>query len=672
MPGEAQDADGEVVPGRPVGGSLHLRQRPGSPGPAGGGHDAAASRRVSFGRAFPGRGRRDDDRCRRAIVASRWMPIGLASFVEPHPGINVDWVVLGAGLVIAPLLVLAGAAATAASALTASRRHPGRRRSAVAGAASRAGLAAPVVIGARFALEPGRGRAAVPVRPALVGAVTGVLGVLAAFTFAAGVSDAAGNPARFGQTWQLATFLGLNGQDLGPASQVLRAVAADRDVTGVDDARIAGAQSGQFSIESYTYAPVAGKRPSVVLTAGRLPTARERDNAGPDNRSPVARGDGLHDPARRRRDAAGSEGNGHRLRPRRDRTTTTPTGPGSHPPDTTGYSRARTTPSSSTPPPWRCGPALTCKQSRAGWTPQQLPSRAARISPLRPRASRRTSSRSRTWHPAAGAWRLPGPARRQRDRARLVHRREPPPPRAGGAASARDDPAADADSGRHPGERARRDRAGVRGAARSRARPRHLARGRRLHAAGLSPAAGPVGASADRPRLRCWPRTRWRPGRNGVPRGYAPHRRCAPSDAELAGCELGPVRSCPRGRSRPPARRSPRSRTASCTGRAALGSSLTPAPPWLMGTFRGSLTVSSGSQLASTLAGRAGSCLTGGAGRVLAWRVNGTTGQAPRNADPAERQLPSARPGSGCVLPRRSCTRRAWCFLAVGDRQPTS
>jgi hypothetical protein len=99
----------------------------------------------------------------------------------------------------------------------------------------------------------------------------GVLGVLAAFTFSAGVSDAAANPARFGQTWQLGTFLGLNGQDFGPASRVLRAVAADRDVTGVDDARIGGAQSGQVSIESFTYAPVAGKRVPVVLTSGRMP-----------------------------------------------------------------------------------------------------------------------------------------------------------------------------------------------------------------------------------------------------------------------------------------------------------------------------------------------------------------------------------------------------------------
>jgi len=206
-----------------------------------------------------------------AIVASRWMPIGLAAVVEPHPGADVDWLVLGTGWVVVPLLVLAGSAAAAATALTAGRRPRVQRRSAVAAAAAGAGLPVPAVIGARFALEPGRGRSAVPVRPALVGAIAGVLGVLAAFTFSAGVSDAAANPVRFGQTWQLATFLGLNGRDFGPASQVLRAVAADRDVIGVEDARIAGAQSGRVSVESFTYAPVAGKRLPIVLSDGRMP-----------------------------------------------------------------------------------------------------------------------------------------------------------------------------------------------------------------------------------------------------------------------------------------------------------------------------------------------------------------------------------------------------------------
>jgi hypothetical protein len=210
-----------------------------------------------------------------AVAASRWMPIGIATYSEPHPGVSADWLVLGPGWLLAPVLVAAGSAAAAALALSARRRRAAPRRSVVAAVAAAAGLGVSVVVGARFALEPGRGRAAVPVRPALLGAVAGVLGVLAAFTFAAGVSDAAANPARFGQTFQLGAFLGLSGQDFGPASQVLRAVAKDRDVTGVDDARVDGAQSGEVSVESYTYDAVGGKRVPVVLTAGRMPATAD-------------------------------------------------------------------------------------------------------------------------------------------------------------------------------------------------------------------------------------------------------------------------------------------------------------------------------------------------------------------------------------------------------------
>ena len=52
-----------------------------------------------------------------AAVASRWMPIGVASIAEPDPGISLDWLVLGPGWVLVPLLVLAGSAAAAAVAL---------------------------------------------------------------------------------------------------------------------------------------------------------------------------------------------------------------------------------------------------------------------------------------------------------------------------------------------------------------------------------------------------------------------------------------------------------------------------------------------------------------------------------------------------------------------------
>jgi hypothetical protein len=211
-----------------------------------------------------------------AIVASRWMPIGAAQYSEPHPGISADWPILGPGWLLAPVLVGAGSVAAAAVALRARRHQAVPHRSAIVAATAQAGLPVPLVVGARFALEPGRGRSSVPVRPALVGAIIGVLGVLAAFTFSAGVSDAAANPARFGQTWQLGAFLGFSGQDFSPAaSQVLRTVARDRDVTGVDDALVGGAQAGQVSVESFTYAPVGSKKIAVVLTGGRMPAAAD-------------------------------------------------------------------------------------------------------------------------------------------------------------------------------------------------------------------------------------------------------------------------------------------------------------------------------------------------------------------------------------------------------------
>jgi hypothetical protein len=206
-----------------------------------------------------------------ALIVSRWMPMGLASIVEPDPGFDANWLVLGPGWVVAVLLVSGGSAVLVRSALSVSRVRRASRGSAVAIAATRAGLPVAAVVGARFAFEPGRGRAAVPVLPAIAGAVAGVLGVLAAFTFSAGVSDTINHPERFGITWQLDTFYGLNGQDFGPAAQVTRAVAARPEVTGFLDSYIGGAQSGAVSVESFSYAPVDGKPVPVVMITGRLP-----------------------------------------------------------------------------------------------------------------------------------------------------------------------------------------------------------------------------------------------------------------------------------------------------------------------------------------------------------------------------------------------------------------
>jgi hypothetical protein len=206
-----------------------------------------------------------------AVVVSQWMPIGAAGLFEPSPGTDADWLVLGVGGAVIPLLVLAGSAAVAAAALAAGRVARPARRSSVALGLARAGAPVPLVVGARFALETGRGRSAVPVRPALAGAIVGVLGVLAAFTFTAGVTDAADHPERFGQTTQLIMGVGFNGKSPPRVPQALAAVATDRDVTGLNDARIAVAYSGSISLTTYSIAPVAGKQIPVVLTAGRMP-----------------------------------------------------------------------------------------------------------------------------------------------------------------------------------------------------------------------------------------------------------------------------------------------------------------------------------------------------------------------------------------------------------------
>lgn len=205
-----------------------------------------------------------------AVVASRWFPMGTASLLEPSPGLDVDGPVLVTGLVAIPALVAAGALLSARSAARAIRPERPPRNSALAGAVARVGAPVPVVVGARFALEPGHGRTAVPVRPALVGAVTGVLGVLAAFTFSSGVSDAVSNPARFGQVHQLEVVLGYEGVDAVPADTMLDVLAADPDVAAVNDSRVSVAAYDGGSATVYAFDPVDTPL-GVVVTEGRLP-----------------------------------------------------------------------------------------------------------------------------------------------------------------------------------------------------------------------------------------------------------------------------------------------------------------------------------------------------------------------------------------------------------------
>ena len=243
-----------------------------------GGRDAAAAR-PDRGHGRPGhrgRGRYGRRASAPAWLASSRFPTGTAAPFEPTPGRHADLAVLLAGLVADP--------ARWSSAARCSR--PGRRRapsvpSAAAGApgspASPPGPArrCPLTVGASFALDRGRGAQAVPVFPALVGAVVGVLGVVAALTFAAGVDDAAAHPERFGQVSELQAFIGFNGEDFVPRDDVLAALAADPDVAAVNDTRQGVLESGRIDLAAFVLDPVDDPLPIVVLD-GRLPRARRR------------------------------------------------------------------------------------------------------------------------------------------------------------------------------------------------------------------------------------------------------------------------------------------------------------------------------------------------------------------------------------------------------------
>jgi predicted lysophospholipase L1 biosynthesis ABC-type transport system permease subunit len=124
-----------------------------------------------------------------------------------------------------------------------------------------------LMIGARLASEPGRGRRAVPVRSALVGAVAGVIGVVGCLTFRAGIDDAVHAPERSGVVWdhELAA-----GESVIP--RAIRAqVTGGGDVAAALDARweravpVDGTPTPMFGIRT-----LKGSMPLVVLH-GRAP-----------------------------------------------------------------------------------------------------------------------------------------------------------------------------------------------------------------------------------------------------------------------------------------------------------------------------------------------------------------------------------------------------------------
>ncbi|MCJ7673018.1 MAG: ABC transporter permease [Acidimicrobiia bacterium] len=148
-----------------------------------------------------------------AFALSPLTPIGLAGDAEPQPGLAVDGLALGAGaaltLVFVVALVLWPAWRIArATTVGDTAGSPARRPSAAATAMTTAGFSAPAVVGVRMALEPGRGRGAVPVRSGFLGVTAGIIALGAALGFGASLAHLLETPRLVGLTWDAAVVFG--------------------------------------------------------------------------------------------------------------------------------------------------------------------------------------------------------------------------------------------------------------------------------------------------------------------------------------------------------------------------------------------------------------------------------------------------------------------------------
>jgi len=143
-----------------------------------------------------------------AYLLSPLMPIGLARTAEPHPGFAADGLALGAGALVTAVLITMAATWPAWRAARAASRAPDAspageqpRPSMLADALARPSASPPATTGVRLALEPGRGRTAVPVRSTIAGAVVGVAALATALAFTSSLDHLLGTPRLYGVSY---------------------------------------------------------------------------------------------------------------------------------------------------------------------------------------------------------------------------------------------------------------------------------------------------------------------------------------------------------------------------------------------------------------------------------------------------------------------------------------
>jgi hypothetical protein len=212
-----------------------------------------------------------------AIAFSPVFPIGEGRRIDPDVGLHADWVVIAVGVPILALLLVAVTAWRGYRADAGARRRTDLRPSGIA-AWLRRRAPLTVDLGAHLALEQqGPGSPGVSGRPALVGAVVGVLGVVAALSIDQAISGALANPQRVGVTWAAEIVLPSVSPEL--VAQVRRAAPG----ASVAVAHRVVINVGGVGVPTFSVANAGGRAGPIGLTAmkGRPPNGLNEADIGP-------------------------------------------------------------------------------------------------------------------------------------------------------------------------------------------------------------------------------------------------------------------------------------------------------------------------------------------------------------------------------------------------------
>ena len=204
-----------------------------------------------------------------AIALSPLWPIGLARVAEPSPGVEVNVAVIGIGAAAVFLgVLLAGALTTWRWVRTARRHDVGAvRRPLVTRLLGGNLRPLPLTLGARQALDGGRGRTAVPVRTTIVAAALAVATLTTALTFGSSLNHLLDTPRLYGWSWD-AQVGGRGFPDFGDA--VTQGLAENPAVEGyatgtITEVSVNGVRAEAFAVER------EGTGVEPALLAGRAP-----------------------------------------------------------------------------------------------------------------------------------------------------------------------------------------------------------------------------------------------------------------------------------------------------------------------------------------------------------------------------------------------------------------